>query len=169
MAFRGAFLKSLWKRSEAVITFPERTENQFRSGLNCGGTDAMPATLAEERSEEATGGRGREERTGSEARLERGAGKTRRRSRRCRVESGGAMAESLPPALSLPHAWLLLPLIVIAVQTRPAAATNISCLIRHTCTLTYGHTQMLLAWRFVLSHFMALCYLFFLFFAPVPC
>lgn len=121
----------------------------------------MPATLAEERSEEATGGRGREERTGSEARLERDAGKTRRRSRRCRVESGGAMAESLPPALSLPHAWLLLPLIVIAVQTRPAAATNISCLIRHTCTLTYGHTQMVLAWRFVLSHFMALCYLLF--------
>lgn len=40
-----------------------------------------------------------------------------------------AMAERLPPALSQPHAWLLLPLIVIAVQTRPTAATNISCLI----------------------------------------
>lgn len=60
----------------------------------------MPATLAEERSEEATGGKGREERTGSEARLERDAGKTRRRSRRCRVESGGAMAESPTSAVT---------------------------------------------------------------------
>lgn len=64
-----------------------------------------------------------------------------RRSRRCRVESGGAMAERLPPALSLPHARLLLLLIVIAVQTRPTAATNISCLIWHTSTLTYGHAH----------------------------
>ncbi len=51
------------------------------------------------------------------------------RSRRCGMESGGASVESLPPALSQPHAWLLLLLIVIAVQTRPTAATNISSLI----------------------------------------
>lgn len=43
------------------------------------------------------------------------------------VRSGGAIAESLPPALSQPHAWLQSLLIVIAVQTRPTAATNISC------------------------------------------
>lgn len=42
------------------------------------------------------------------------------------VRSGGAIAESLPPALSQPHAWLQSLLIVIAVQTRPTAATNIS-------------------------------------------
>lgn len=33
------------------------------------------------------------------------------------------------PTLSQPHAWLLLQLIMIAVQTRPTAATNISGLM----------------------------------------
>lgn len=59
------------------------------------------------------------------------------------VHGGGweRTGERLPPALSQPHGWLWSPLIVIADQTRPTAATNISCSIWPTCTLTYRHTR----------------------------
>lgn len=66
----------------------------------------------------------------------------RRRSRKCRVRSrgGNRRSEGLSPALSQPHAWLQLLLIVIAVQTRLPAASNTSCFISgaraHTHTLT---------------------------------
>lgn len=89
---------------------------------------------------EATGGEEADRKYGREDRLREdvkeelwgggGGGKRRRRrSRRCRGEERGSDSrESLPPALSQPHAWPQLLLIVIAVQTRPTAATNISCL-----------------------------------------
>lgn len=75
--------------------------------------------------------------------------------------AGRGPGECLPPPLSQPHGWLRSPLIVIAVQTRLTAATNISCSIWHTCTLSDGHTHgvIMLRCQSLVPSFMAPGYL----------
>ena len=176
-------LKEMW----SCNNFAGRVENQSRLGLSRGGTDAMSAGFhrtergVEEQQEAADRKCGR---CGGGGRAGRGGQRGWRRT----TESWGAegagrrtggreaKAERLPPALSQPHAWLLLPLIVIAVQTRPTAATNISRLIWHTHvrspmdthahTHTHTHTHTQTDWYrsdvSLLPCFMAPCHLAFL-------
>ena len=131
-------LKEIWNYNN----FAGRVESQSRSSLSCGGTEAMSVTFAERKwNSNRTGGTQEVQEggwKGTEGAGERGGGGGVEEQK---VQGGewGSDGENLPPVLSQPHTQRLLPLIVIAVQTRPTAATNISCLIWHTWTLTYGH------------------------------
>lgn len=151
-ALQRGFLKLDWKRCEAVITLlggwrinPDSASAEVEL-MQC-----QPVFTGRREVEEQQ--EDRRQQTGSTGswgggaeRMEEDGGVEEQK-----VQGGErgreAMAERLPPALSQPHAWLLLPLIVIAVQTRPTAATNISCLIWHTHvrspmdTHTHTHTK----------------------------
>lgn len=122
MALQEGFLKSDWKRSEAVISWLETVKNQ--SGLNCGGTDVMSVTSVGER--EATGGR----RMFSE-------GEVRGEQKEEGVEEqkvpGG---ESPPPTLSQTHAWLLSHWLWLLFKQGWQLPQTSPCLIWHTFTLT---------------------------------
>lgn len=182
-ALQRGFLKLDWKRCEAVITLlggwrinPDSASAEVEL-MQCQPVFTERREVEEQQEDRrqqtgSTGGGGGGERE-EEVREDWGG----RRVEEQKVQGGErgreAMAERLPPALSQPHAWLLLPLIVIAVQTRPTAATNISCLIwhthvrsptdTHTHTQTHGHkTDWYRSDVWLLPCFMAPCHLAFL-------